>query len=116
MLVRGATAGPQNPVFSPDGTQILFEAWSQPDLASRRRLGLFLVPTDGSAPPRLVYKGDASQAQFAPDGSAIFFLAGRPGGGHDLCRIAPDGTGFARLSDGRADVSGLSVSPQSAPH
>ena len=27
MLVRSATDGPQNPVFSPDGTQILFEAW-----------------------------------------------------------------------------------------
>ena len=114
-LARGATAGPQNPVFSPDGAQILFEVWSQPDLASRRRLGLFLVPTDGSAPPRLVYRGDASQAHYAPDGSVLFFLAGRPGG-HDLCRIAPDGTGFARLSDGRADIEGLSVSPQSSAH
>lgn len=115
-LAVGAADGPQNPVFSPDGTQILFEEWSQPNLASHRRLGLGLASTDGSAPPRLVYKGDASGAQLAPDGSTIFFLGGRPGGGHDLCRIAPDGSGFARLSDGRADVLGFTVSPQSPAH
>ncbi|MBV9852754.1 MAG: PD40 domain-containing protein [Armatimonadetes bacterium] len=114
VLVRSATIGPQNPVFSPDGTQILYEAWSQPDLASRKRLGLYLIPVGGSPQPRLVYRGDVSDAQWTPDGSAILFLVARPGGGHDLCRIAPDGTGFTRLSDGHADISGLAISPQSA--
>jgi hypothetical protein len=113
-LVGSSTLGPQNPVFSPDGTQILFEAWSLPDLADRRRLGLFIVPTDGSQPPRLVYRGDASDAQFSPDGSTIFFLLGRPDGGQDLCRVAPDGSGFARLTNGPGDVTGFSVSPQVA--
>lgn len=114
--VGSATLGPQHPVFSPDGTQVAFEAWNQPDLASRRVLGLALIPADGSAPARFLYHGDVSDVQFAPDGSALFFLAGRPDGGHDLCRVAIDGTGFQRLSDGHANVTGFSLSPQKTAH
>ncbi len=113
-LVSSAVSGPQNPVFSPDGTQVLVEAWNQPDLASRRRLGLVLIPTGGGQ-PHFILRGDASEARFSPDGGTIFFLAARPGGGRDLCRVGADGSGFARLTDGRADVSGFSVSPQAAP-
>ena len=111
-LGHSVTVGPQNPVFSPDGTDLLFELWSQPDLAHRRRLGLYLVPVNGSGPPHLLYKGDASQARWTPDGTTVLFLAGRADGGHDLCRVAADGSGFRRLSDGQADISGLTVSPQ----
>jgi dipeptidyl aminopeptidase/acylaminoacyl peptidase len=116
LLLGSATQGPQNPVFSPDGTQILFEAWNQPNLADRKRLGLALVPTDGSAPPHFVFRGNASDAQFSPDGSTIFFLTARPDGGHDLCRVGTDGSGFTRLTSGSGDVTDLSVSPQSAAH
>jgi dipeptidyl aminopeptidase/acylaminoacyl peptidase len=112
--VPNASLGPQNPVFSPDGTEIVFEAWSEPNLASLRRLGLYAVPVDGSSQPRLLYRGDTSKAQFAPDGSTIFFLLARKSGGHDLCRIGLDGTGFQRLSSDSGDVTGFSISPQTS--
>ena len=109
----GAAGGPENPVFSPDGSQIAFELWDQPDLASRRRLGLFLVP-DGGGAPRVLAKGDAGQPQFSRDGRQVFFLNRRADGGHDLCRINADGTGLSRVSDGKADVTGFALSPQAA--
>jgi len=104
--------GPQNPVFSPDGSQIVFEVWQQPDLASRKRLGLFIVPADGSGAIRPLAKEDAGLAQFSPDGKYIYFLAQRPGGGHDLWRISPEGTAPARVSDGKANVTAFALSPQ----
>ncbi len=106
--------GPQNPVFSPDGALVVFEIWRQSDLARRTVLGLFVTAADGSGTPHVLAHGDAEAAQFAPDGKTVFFLARRADGGHDLMRIGTDGTGAARVSDGRADVSGFAVSPQAA--
>ncbi len=109
----GSPSGPDNPVFSPDGSQIAFELWSQPDLASRRRLGVFVVPADGGQPRELA-KGDAGQPRFSRDGQQLFFLSPRDGGGHDLSRINIDGTGLIRVSDGKAEVTGYAISPQTA--
>ena len=104
--------GPQSPVFSPDGSVLLFELWQQPDLASRKRLGLFRVPTDGSGAVQPIAKGDAGSAQFTGDGKYIYFLGRRPNGGHDLYRISPDGTAPTRISDGKADITSYALSPQ----
>lgn len=112
-LFRTPTIGPQNPVFSPDGAAILFELWSQPSLAERRRRGLALVPLDGSGAIRQIYRGAAEQAQWTRDGQTILFLAARKGGGHDLFRAGADGRGLRRVSDGRADISAFAVSPRS---
>ena len=109
----GSPSGPDSPVFAPDGSQIAFELWSQPDLASRRRLGLFVVPADGGR-PRMLAKGDAGQPVFSRDSRQVFFLNRRTDGGHDLCRINADGSGLLRISDGRADVTGFALSPQAA--
>ncbi len=111
-LTPHADTGPQNPVFSPDGTQIAFELWSQPDLAHRRTLGLFVVSSDGSAPPHPVFQGAAGGARFTSDGQSLLFLRERAGGGHDLCRVNLDGSSLLRLSDGKADVTAVAVSPQ----
>ncbi len=111
--VRDPAIGPQNPVYSPDGSLIAFEIWRQPDLASRVRLGLLLIPAGGGT-PRQIAKGDAGAAQFSADGRQIFFLQRRPDGGHDLFREGADGTGLTRLSDGRSDVTGFALSPQAA--
>ena len=108
-----APIGPENPVYSPDGQWLTFELWRQPDLASRVRLGLYLVPAAGGSPRELA-KGDAGGAHFSPDSQTVFFLAPRKDGGHDLKRTGVDGSGAALLSDGRTDVTGFAVSPQMA--
>ncbi len=112
--IRDPAVGPQNPVFSPDGTQIVFEIWRQTDLASRTVLGLFIVDSDGTGTPHILAKGDAESARFSPDGRQVFFLSRRAGGSHDLYRVNADGTGAARLSDGHADITGFALSPQAA--
>ena len=110
-----APIGPESPTYSPDGRWLTFELWRQPDLASRVRLGLWIVAADGGTPRELA-KGDAGGAAFAPDSSAVYFLAPRKGGGHDLTRIGTDGGALTLLSDGRLDVTGFAVSPQAADH
>ncbi len=113
-LFQDPAVGPQDPVFSPDGTQLLFEIWRQTDLASRAVLGLFIVDADGTGTPHILAKGDAEDARFSLDGKQVFFLARRPDGGHDLYRINADATNPVRLSDGHVDVSSFAVSPQTA--
>lgn len=112
---RDTALGPQEPVYSPDGTQVVIELWRQTDLASRAVLGLFIVTADGTGTPHILAKGDAEAAQFSPDGKQIFFLARRADGGHDLVRINADATGPLRLSDGHADITSFALSPQAAP-
>ncbi len=112
--VKDPAVGPQNPVYSPDGTQAVFELWRQSDLASRAILGLFIVDADGTGTPHILAKGDAEDAQFSPDGKQVFFLARRADGGHDLYRINSDGTGPVRLSDGHSDITSFALSPQAA--
>ena len=111
-LFNDPAVGPQDPVYSPDGSQVLFEVWRQTDLASRTILGLFVVDADGTGTPHILAKGDAEDAQFSLDGKQVFFLARRPDGGHDLYRINADGTSPLRLSDGHADITSFAVSPQ----
>lgn len=113
-LLKDPAIGPQNPVYSPDGTQIVFELWRQSDLASRQILGLFIVDADGSGTPHILAKGSAEDAQFSRDGRQVFFLARRAGSGHDLYRINADGSSPTRLSDGQADITSFALSPQAA--
>lgn len=111
-LTQSASLGPQNPVFSPDGSTLCFELWQMPDLAHARCLGVYSVPTDGSQPPHRLVAGDAEQVRFAPDGGHLLFLRARPGGGHDLYSAPVSGGAASRLSAEVADVTGFDVSPQ----
>ncbi|MGI4790707.1 MAG: TolB family protein [Janthinobacterium lividum] len=111
-LLRDPAIGPQNPLYSPDGTQIVFELWRQADLASRTVLGLFIVDADGTGTPHLLARGDSSAAQFSLDGKQVYFLHRRADGGHDLSRVNADGTGPIRLSDGHSDITSFALSPQ----
>lgn len=115
-LYRGPGAGPQAPVFSPDGTQVVWEIWLGADLAHQHSIGLFEAPVDGNAPPHPLYHGSAQDVHFSRDGQSLYFLQARPDGGYDLCRIAANGSGFTRLSDGRSDVTSVAVSPQAGAH
>lgn len=111
---KDAALRPQNPVYSPDGTQVVFELWRQTDLASRTILGLFIVDADGTGTPHILAKGDAEAAQFSPDGKQVFFLARRADGGYDLYKINSDGTSPVRLTGGHSDITGFALSPQNA--
>ena len=113
-LLKDPAVGPQNPVYSPDGSQIAFELWRQADLASRKVLGLFIVDADGSGTPHVLSPGDSSSAQFSRDGKQVFFLRRRADGGQDLWRVNSDGTGLQRLSDGHSDITSFALSPQAA--
>jgi dipeptidyl aminopeptidase/acylaminoacyl peptidase len=111
-LFQGAGLGPENPVFSPDGTRVVCELWQGTDLAHQHSVGLFSALVDGSTQPRPLYRGAAQDVRFSQDGQTLFFLQPRADGGHDLCRMAADGTGFIRISDGHTDVTSVAVSPQ----
>lgn len=115
VAIKSRSLGPQNPVFAPDGATLVFERWRQPTLADRACLGLFAVPVDGSASAHPLYKGEAADAHCLADGQTVLFRARRKDGGYDLERVHLDGTGLTRLSDGKANVLGITVSPQSAP-
>ena len=113
-IYRGPGIGPEHPVFSSDGTQVVWETWVGADLAHQHSAGLFAAPVDGSAPPRSIYSKTAEDVHFSQDGRTLYFLQTRPDTGHDLCRIGLDGGDFTRLSDGRSDITSVAVSPQAS--
>lgn len=104
--------GPEHPVFSPDDSQIVYEKWAEPDLASRHCEGLYSVDVDGDSPPKQLVPGDAEKAQYTPDGQSILYLVKRADGGHDLWQVGQDGSNPRRLSDGKQDITDFSISPQ----
>jgi dipeptidyl aminopeptidase/acylaminoacyl peptidase len=69
-----------NPTISPKSDVVVFERARQ----------LWSIPIDGSAPARKLFeqRGNASDAQFSPDGSRIAFVSGR--GDHGFIAIYTD--------------------------
>jgi dipeptidyl aminopeptidase/acylaminoacyl peptidase len=88
-------------LLSPDGTEVLFTVTDA--TADGAKSHLWITPVDGSRPARQMTYSPASDkrgergASWAPDGSAIFFLAGR-GEGVELYRL-PMGGGEAMAYD-----------------
>ena len=69
---------PLDVAVSPDGDRIAFTSieWDRSD--DSRITALYVVPSDGSAPPhRLSRISDASQPQWSPDGSMLGFIGAR---------------------------------------
>ncbi len=69
---------PLDVAVSPDGNRIAFTSieWNRSD--DSRITALYVVPSDGSAPPhRLSRISDASQPQWSPDGSMLGFIGAR---------------------------------------
>ncbi|MBU4204302.1 MAG: hypothetical protein KKD59_10205 [Acidobacteria bacterium] len=61
-----------NPVFSPDGKWIAFDAQYDGNT------DVFIVPAEGGVPQRLTWHPGADQVRgFTPDGKAVLFISGR---------------------------------------
>lgn len=79
------------PDWSPDGTRIVFERWGQLQ-------GIRTIDPNGTDPTPVIHLAVAPS--WSPDGSLIAFT--RPNTGFEddeLYVIAPNGTGFAQLTD-----------------
>jgi Tol biopolymer transport system component len=99
--------------WSPDGSSFVFAGEKDPHL--------YVVPTDGSAPPRALGEGLTLPMfpAWAPDGSLIAFIGVERAADGVVDRsvvyvIRPDGTGQVRVSRGTVSGPGA-VSPQWSP-
>lgn len=98
------------PTVSPDGTLCVFPVTRyHPGGGDGPNTDLWLVPTDGSKPPRqLTFQPGADTAPvFSPDGASILFSSKRGEGPAQLCLLPLRGGEATRLTD-------LPVAPQSA--
>jgi Tol biopolymer transport system component len=97
-------AGDWGPVWSPDGTKIVFN----------RYIGgneyVYLIHADGSRLTQLTSSGSDAAPTWSADGSRILFTREVPGRS-DFYTIKPDGTGLRRLTEGRAFDGGPVWSP-----
>jgi len=111
-MLKSDVAGPQSPVYSPDGARLVCQLIEQPDMTKTMVAGLGFAKMDGSSPPSLAIHGQASEPKFSPDGHYLYFLGARPDGGHDLVQADMTKGVLKRLSDGTVDVTGYDISPQ----
>jgi dipeptidyl aminopeptidase/acylaminoacyl peptidase len=70
-----------DPQVSPDGKRVLFTRTTTEPQTGKRNSDIWVVPADGSAPPRLFIGGEKSEntARFTPDGKRIAFMSTRDG-------------------------------------
>ncbi|REE03118.1 alpha/beta hydrolase family protein [Citricoccus muralis] len=109
------------PTLTPDGDRLVVGT-SRPDFRTDGYTGqLWVMPTDGSAPPRRLTQGYRdSGAQLSPDGTTVAFLrspapdsdSGAPSA-PQLALIPLDGGESRIVTDRRLGVTGFAWSPDS---
>lgn len=82
-----------SPVFSPDGTKIVFDNGNQ----------VFVMNADGTGQSQLTSSGLNIAAAFSPDGKKITFHSGRDGGRFEIYAMNADGSNQTRLSNNTVD-------------
>jgi dipeptidyl aminopeptidase/acylaminoacyl peptidase len=70
-----------DPEISPDGKRVIFTKTTTALDSGKRNSDIWVVPSDGSAPPKPLIAGDRAEntARFAPDGKRIAFISTRDG-------------------------------------
>lgn len=106
---------PSSPTLSPDGSVTCY-ALTRVDLeADGYRSDLWLVPTDGSAPPRRFTRGPRDAGpRFSPDGRWIAFLRAAEDGPAQVHVMGADGGEPRRVSEHPLGAAGIAWSPDSA--
>jgi dipeptidyl aminopeptidase/acylaminoacyl peptidase len=102
-----------DPRLSPDGLTVAFVAWRVDKEANDYASAIWLVPTDGSAPPRQFTSGEKQELapRWSPDGSRLAFVSNRERKAKQLYVIPAGGGEGRRLTDLDEDVTEAVWSP-----
>jgi dipeptidyl aminopeptidase/acylaminoacyl peptidase len=95
---------------SPDGTKVVFGLRSTDLEANKGRTDLWLVGADGKGLKQLTsHEGNETDASWAPDGSAIYFLSARSGS-NQLYRLPIDGGESVQVTKLPVDIDAYQLS------
>ncbi|HEY2936138.1 MAG TPA: DPP IV N-terminal domain-containing protein, partial [Gaiellaceae bacterium] len=100
-----------DPRLSPDGGTVSVTVWRIDREAGEYRSSIWLVPADGSGPPRQFTSGPKLdlEARWSPDGSLLAFASNREGGPRQLYVMPVAGGEPRRLTDLKADVKQMDI-------
>ena len=99
-----------DPRVSADGSRVVFSLSTTDLAANKRRSSLWIAPIEGGAPRRLTSAGSDSQARWAPDGKALYFVSGRSGSAQ-VWKLSFQGGEAEQVTDLPLDVDALEVAP-----
>ena len=103
-----------DPRIAPDGRHVIYGVQRVDKESEKKYTNLWLVPTDGSAPPRQFTVGDHADthARWSPDGEQIAFLSNRKDEKQPQIYLLPFAGGEARpLTDLKGTIGSFSWSP-----
>jgi dipeptidyl aminopeptidase/acylaminoacyl peptidase len=102
-----------DPRLSPDGRTVAYCVNTVDRDANSYRSAIFIVPEDGSRPPRNLTSGERIDAQprWSPDGGRLAFVSTRAGGPGQLYVVGVSGGEPLRLTDLPEDVRTPAWSP-----